>query len=185
MTRVTPSSQYSSPNDASNLHGSQSPHGVGGGGGGDTGGTGGTGGIVGTSSPSLFFRFAMMPLALLLLGCGPGSPTNQTPPTVYQISPHQLATIYRHDPRDRTWINQHVECHLKPQTYSVLPDRIEAHCVNQGRSGCVHFFTTFAPKDNTQPLILVGICRGITRDGMFREPGVDYFVHVDVVSLRQ
>lgn len=177
MTRVTPSSQYSKPNDPSNLHGSQSPHGVGG------GGTGG-GGISGGMSPTLFFRRAMMPLSILLLGCGPGSPTNAPTPTVYSISPHQLATIYRHDPRDRTWLNQHVECHLEPGSYSTHADRIEAHCVNPGRSGCVHFFTGFTPKDNTQPLVLVGICRGITRDGQFREPGVDYYVRVDVVSLR-
>ena len=173
MTRVTPSSQYSNPKAPSNLHGSQSAHGVGGGGKG-----------TGTTSLTLFFRRAMMPLSLLLLGCGPGSPTNATTPTVYSISPTQLATIYRHDPRDRTWLNVYVECRVEAKAYSVHPDRIEAHCVNAGRSGCVHFFTDFPPKDNTQPLILVGICRGITRDGLFREQGVDYFVRVDVVSLR-
>ena len=65
-----------------------------------------------------------------------------------------------------------------------MPDRIEAHCVNAGRSGCVHFFTTFPPPDTAHEITVIGVCRGIVRDGIIREPGVDYFVQVDVVSIR-
>lgn len=177
MTRETPSSQYSNPNDPSSLHGSQSPHGVG------TGSGGGGGGIKGGRSPVNFF-FRAIAIPLLCLGCGPGSPTAAPVPEVYSISPGQLAAIHRHNPKDRTWHGQYVECRLAAKSYVCRPDRIEAHCVNVGKSGCVHFFTPFPPPDTAHEITAVGVCRGIVRDGIIREPGVDYFVHVDVVSLR-
>jgi len=176
MTRDFPSSQYSSPNEASSLHGSQSPHGVG------VGSGGGGGGIKGGRSPvAFFFRAIIIPL--LCLGCGPGSPTIPAAPEVYTISPAQLASVHRHNPRDRTWQGQYVQCRLAAKSYTVRHDRIEAHCVN-ATSGCVHFTTPFPPPDTASEITVTGVCRGIVRDGIHREPGVDFYVHVEVVSMR-
>lgn len=176
MTRLTPSSQYSRPKAGAFLHGSQSAHGVG----------VGSGSGTGSSSVFLFLGdFAMIRFTLfsfvscVCLGCGPGSPTKNV--LVYPIAASQLASIYRHNPRDRTWQDCHVKCRLEPGTYTCFPDRIEAHCVND--SGCVWFVTNAGPRDTLATLTIVGVCKGITRDGRWREPGVDYYVNVEVVSI--
>ena len=115
-------------------------------------------------------------ISAICFGCGSGSPTKT--PLVYPISPSQLASAYRLNPNDRTWHNCHVKCRLDPATYTCYPDHIEAHCVNT--SGCVWFLTSVPPTDTHSTLTITGVCRGITRDGRWREPGVDYYVAIDV-----
>ena len=128
-------------------------------------------------------RFTLFGLvSCICLGCGPGSPTIPQPPTIHRISVLSLASVYRHNPQDRTWHNCHIQCQLDPNTYTIHHDHIEGHCVNDGL-GCVWFLTPSPPKDTQAALTITGICRGITRDGRLREPGVDYYVTVEVVEL--
>jgi hypothetical protein len=124
----------------------------------------------------MFRTLSFSVVSCICFGCGPGSPTASQ--LTYPISPAQLAAAYRHNPNDRTWHLCRVKCRLEPGTYTTHANHIEAHCVNN--SGCVWFLTPNSPKDIAGELTITGVCRGITRDGRVREPGVDYYVAIDV-----
>lgn len=116
-------------------------------------------------------------------GCGPGSPTPYAPPSYQQVSIGELAATYRANPADRIYIGVGIKCRLPPRSYRLVGTLIEAHFANPGRPGEVAFLCPAPPADDSKELVISGVCRGIVRDGIVREPGVDYYVLVDSCSV--
>lgn len=191
MIRRTPSSQYASPNDPSLAQGSGQLQGGanGGGNGGSSPSRAGPSEWTGENtvrksstepSKEIFMRpFSIMALCLAL-GCGPGTPTHPPAITIYDLRLEQLASLYRRNPKDKTFLRQTIRCHLDAKSYRVGSNRIECHIVNE--SGCVWFLGN-PPPDNTRPIIATGVVSGTIRDGILREPGVDYYVAVENASF--
>lgn len=115
----------------------------------------------------------------LALGCGPGTPSKPTPPEVSVVALESLAAVYRRNPADRTYKDRVVQVHLDAQAYRISPGRIDAYRINTGQPGAIVFEVAFTPADNRSPLVVTGTVRGIVRDGIVREPGVDYYVRVE------
>lgn len=158
--------------------------------------TGGIGTGFGGSPSVSFFDFlfagalvmtirpAFVAVLCLALGCGPGSPTKPPgPPEINRITVDQLCATFRLNFNDRTFRDQFVQVHIGAKDYRVTPTRIEAHFVNPGAPACLYFECPFPPPDESAAIVITGICRGCVRDGLHREPGVDYYVRVENCSV--
>lgn len=122
------------------------------------------------------FLFCLV--AAVCLGCGNGTPTTRAAePTL--ISPAHLVRVYRDNPKDRTFTDRLIQCHLDPRTYRLGSGRIEAHYVNDGKPGAMVFEVAVTLAENTSHLVITGTCRGPVKDGIVREPGVDYYIRVE------
>ena len=125
--------------------------------------------------------FLFATVGLVLLGCGPGSPTRAR--EISDVLASELAAVYRQSWKDSTYLDCRVRVRIEANQYKLVGDRIETHFVTDGKPGCVYFFCDSLPQNASRQLIVTGTCRGIVRDGIIREPGVDYYVKVDGCSV--
>jgi len=129
--------------------------------------------------------------ALLLLvsgtcfavGCGSGTPTDTISKEVSVVSIENLVGAYVPNRVDRTFTNRRVQVAIEPKTYRIVPGRIEAFRTNDWSPFTVYFEAEYMPPTNEFRLVVTGTCRGIVKDGQFRQPGCDYFIRVESCSV--
>ncbi len=116
------------------------------------------------------------------LACGPQRSTSPSREVNF-ISCDELCRIYRHNPKDRTFSGQLVQCILEPRTYRVKPGMLEASYFGEDRPGCVQFECATTPANNEHRLVVTGRVHGIVRDGIQREATTDYYLSVVSCSV--
>lgn len=130
-------------------------------------------------------RHLALVLVLCLPACGPSTPTIPVPPRpdVFSVSwqaltrdyttanaykGHRVRMVILHTDYDVQGSELHVWANARD-----VPPILVCHCDS----------ITVAPKS---PVVVVGTCRGATRDGIHRKPGGDFRVTVEgcVVTTR-
>lgn len=130
-------------------------------------------------------RIALAPV-LLCVACGPQPPKPPAPPI--PVQPAALVKIYRDFPlstADAAYRGYRIICRLDPGTYTVAPDHVGFLSSNLPDPPVI-LFRCQPPPDARSRLEITGVCRGLTRDGVRRGAGIDWFLVVDgceVVSL--
>lgn len=115
----------------------------------------------------------------LLLGCN--QPQPQTP---VSVSPLSLVRTFRDTPNlaNDTWLDRAIVCTIPAGSYTVR-DRVV--CYQTGKPGtapCI-MFEFDSPVQTAGDITIVGICRGVVRDGLHRGSDVDFCVRVSNCSI--
>lgn len=125
-------------------------------------------------------------LNCLATGCGRTEPTHQVEPRVHRVSVGELVRVYRNFP------NSHRYTGLTIQVYvPVDPSRkfekgyVDAFKVLESRQGCIRFKTQTELLDPKADLVITGLCKGMVRDGVYRSPGVDWYIMVEDCKVTQ
>jgi hypothetical protein len=124
-------------------------------------------------------------IALLMIGCGPTEPTRR----YMQVGWVDLVHTYRDRPTeaDRLYRGHYVQVYLPAQSYQIMPDKqIASYFGINGLPGALVFECLIdPPPDNKCALLVSGICRGQTRDGIERANGITWFVRIDLCRYTQ
>lgn len=149
------------------------------------------GAVAAAFSGGRFVRGFAFALILLAATCHPGcSCTPPKPPPPVDVSAASLVRLYRDTPHiaNSSYTGLRIRVRLEPKTYKVNPDGL-------GWPAGVGWFAGFAdtppvivfhcapPADNTKALEVVGVCNGMTRDGVRRAPGINWCLDVADCSV--
>ena len=119
-------------------------------------------------------------LATLLLSCGPAE---QPPADASQISASALVAYYRDNPRGTVYTDHRVQVRLDPRTYSVDGTTVQFFTGLPNTPPVVIFRCTDRIISEARPehhhLILSGICRGPTRDGIRKADRIAFTIFID------
>ena len=104
-------------------------------------------------------------------------PPRPIPPTVWIVSAEFLTRDFE---TADTYRDCRVRVALPPRSYQIAPEEIvvPAHIVGAAPIIVFHCLGT-VPRDNHSSCVIVGICRGPTRDGHWRTHRVDFSVSVE------
>lgn len=123
----------------------------------------------------------MFAVAGIALGCGTSAPTGKP---ARQVGWTALVDEYRADPAaaDRNYRNNAIQVYLPAKSYRVEPGRISAYFGLPGTPGALVFDCT-PPETNSAPLLVSGLCRGRTNDGVERANKTLFYVRVEYCTV--
>lgn len=133
-------------------------------------------------------------LTVSLVGCGGCGSDNTVVEPVYDVSPTNLVRLYRDSPQlaDATYTGRKIRVRFGAKQYRVVAGAIGHPPVGLGWfTGFVDVppvlvFRCIPPSDDTQPIEVVGVCRGLIHDGIRRGSGIEFHIRVEdcIVSVQ-
>jgi hypothetical protein len=122
-------------------------------------------------------RFSTFAFALLLCGCGPAPrPTDPVPPP--EIHDVHWTALTRDYPTASSYAGRTVRVRLAKGEYAHEGNELRVWANDRTVPAILLIRLAAPPPPGDGPLVVVGTCRGATRDGVWRSPRADYFVTV-------
>lgn len=125
-----------------------------------------------------FLGFAFAAVTFFFMACSKSIPTPLHPgDRLWDVGVVTLVRSYQD--RSERWTGHTVRVELPAGSYKVNGNELHWHCGRDTKPPTVVFeCLTRLPVDSTQPLTVIGVCRGVVRDSTDRGAGINFTIYI-------